>query len=217
MKRQAIHLIVFLAAAGFAAIFVFVIGIYGFGWRSQAAEVFARLIPVPAAVVEGRVVTLHEAYQSGLPLSELLSGEVMALLAQRRGVENIAVALLAEKKTRAYFEAEAILRELKGGADFAETAAKYSEDRESRYIGGDLGIMAPGQIDPWLRPEALRLSIGQSGGIVISPAGYHILQVTGNSGGETIHLRHILIRDDSWQQIVTEEQKSMRIYVFTKL
>lgn len=83
-------------------------------------------------------------------------------------------------------KAEDILKQLKGGADFATLAKKYSQDPGSAEKGGDLGWIVRGQTVPAFEAAAFSLPVNQLSGIVKTEYGFHILQVTAK---EPAHLK----------------------------
>lgn len=90
-------------------------------------------------------------------------------------------------------KAEQLLDSLKAGADFAELAAKYSEDPGSAAQGGDLGFVKKGVFYPEFEEAAFKLEPGELSGVIESPIGYHIIQLI-ERRGESINSRHILIK-----------------------
>ncbi len=76
-------------------------------------------------------------------------------------------------------EAEAIIDELDGGADFAELATERSSDPGSGQRGGDLGWFGPGQMVPAFETAAFALEPGSyTQEPVESQFGWHVIQTT---------------------------------------
>jgi peptidyl-prolyl cis-trans isomerase SurA len=87
-----------------------------------------------------------------------------------------------EERDKAVKQAEDILRELKGGAAFADLAAKYSEDTSTKYKGGEMGWLPR---DTTALPQSLgknfwdaifRLKPGERSGVIASNIGLHIVE-----------------------------------------
>jgi len=74
-------------------------------------------------------------------------------------------------------QAEDILAKLKGGADFAELAKKYSEDTGSAVKGGDLDYFGKGQMVSEFDKVAFSLQPGQMSDLVKTQFGYHIIKL----------------------------------------
>jgi len=96
-------------------------------------------------------------------------------------------------KNKYKMQAQAILDSIKGGADFAELAKKYSEDPGSAAQGGDLGFVKRGVFYPEFESAAYALKEKQLSEVTESPVGFHIIQLL-EKRGESIHTRHILIK-----------------------
>ena len=75
-------------------------------------------------------------------------------------------------------EAQAILAELAGGADFAELARTRSTDTGSAAQGGALGWFGRGVMAPEFEEAAFALEVGETSGIVQTDFGFHIIRVT---------------------------------------
>ena len=103
------------------------------------------------------------------------------------GVESSAS---PETKAKAKEKAEAILKELKAGKDFAE-AAKTDSTCPSKEQGGDLGFFGKGQMVPEFEQAAFALKPGELSGVVETQFGYHIIKVTEKKGGEPPKLDEI--------------------------
>ena len=74
-------------------------------------------------------------------------------------------------------KAEALLKQLKSGGDFAALAKKNSEDEGSAKNGGDLDYFGRGRMVKEFEDAAFALQPGQMSDVVKSPFGYHIIKV----------------------------------------
>jgi len=84
------------------------------------------------------------------------------------------------------------LREqIKGGLLFEEVAKEFSQDPGSSGEGGDLGYMKRGTLVSEYEEVAFSLKLNQISAPVLSPFGYHLIQLL-DKKGESIHTRHIL-------------------------
>jgi peptidyl-prolyl cis-trans isomerase SurA len=89
-----------------------------------------------------------------------------------------------EEKDKARQRAEEVYRELQSGASFADLVVKYSDDRNSRYKGGDFGYL---RRDDQARKQLLgreffeapfKMKVGEVSGVLASNIGFHIIKVT---------------------------------------
>jgi len=109
--------------------------------------------------------------------------------------------------------ADEALQQIRGGTDFRQVAASYS-DAPDALQGGEMGWRAPGRL-PSLFLEALnKLKVGEVSDILRSPAGFHILKLNDKRGNNTPVLvqqtraRHILIR---LNEVVSEQDARNRL------
>jgi peptidyl-prolyl cis-trans isomerase SurA len=97
-----------------------------------------------------------------------------------------------ESKARARAKADSILLELRGGADFATAAKRFSQDPGSKDQGGSLNWFRRGVMVPEFERVAFSLKPGVVSDPVESPFGFHLIQVERVQPGE-VQARHILI------------------------
>lgn len=81
-----------------------------------------------------------------------------------------------ESKRQARHLIDSLKQALDNGADFAELATKYSQDRRSAAQGGRMGYIAAGQYPYSFEVVDFALPESQISDIVESPVGYHILK-----------------------------------------
>ena len=75
-------------------------------------------------------------------------------------------------------KAEALLKQIQGGADFAKLAKDNSQDPGSAAQGGELpGWITKGQMVPEFEKATFTLPVGATSGLVKTTYGYHIIQV----------------------------------------
>lgn len=109
----------------------------------------------------------------------------LAVHAQHILITPKSTALADHQAARA--EAESILAEIRGGADFVEIATSRSEG-PSAERGGDLGYFGPGQMVPAFEQAAFALQPGEISEVVQTQFGYHVIRVEDRRGGETAPL-----------------------------
>ncbi len=73
-------------------------------------------------------------------------------------------------------KAQALLQQIKGGANFADLAKANSDDPGSKTQGGELPMIPTTSLDPAYAKAAMALSPGQTSDVVRSQFGYHIIQ-----------------------------------------
>jgi peptidyl-prolyl cis-trans isomerase D len=74
--------------------------------------------------------------------------------------------------------AEALLKQVKAGADFGALAKKESEDEASKAQGGDLDFFGRNRMVKEFEDVAFSLPVGQVSDVVKSSFGFHIIKVT---------------------------------------
>jgi peptidyl-prolyl cis-trans isomerase SurA len=106
-----------------------------------------------------------------------------------------------------------VVKRLRGGADFAQVAAVYS-DAPDALRGGAMGWRAQDRL-PELFVEALaKLQPGDVSDVLRSPAGFHVLKLIDRRGAaalrevEQVHVRHILVRTN---ELVSEADAKRKL------
>src|SRR2546427_4691109 len=95
-------------------------------------------------------------------------------------------------KARARQLAESLVVVLRGGADFADVARRFSSDSASREVGGELGWFRRGRMVKEFEDVAFRMRPGEISGVVETEFGYHIIQVERVQPAE-VEARHVLV------------------------
>jgi parvulin-like peptidyl-prolyl isomerase len=88
----------------------------------------------------------------------------------------------APSEQEAMKRANALVQQLKSGADFATLARKFSDDTASGKQGGRIGVVGRGMLPQDVEPDVFSIPAGQVGAPVKSRFGIHIFKV--NSRGE---------------------------------
>ena len=86
--------------------------------------------------------------------------------------------------------ADSVYNALRGGANFAELAKKYSTDVNSAMNGGELLHLQKGQTVPEFEKALFALKPGEISAPVLSPFGYHIIKMGGRESFPTYETLH---------------------------
>lgn len=113
--------------------------------------------------------------------------------------------LPADKKAEKKKQMEDILKQAKGGADFAELAKKYSEDPGSKDKGGEY-TFPKGRMVKEFEDTAFSLKPGEISDIVETTYGYHIIKLTEKIPAKKVDLSEVKdgIKDHLAQTQVAE-------------
>ena len=118
----------------------------------------------------------------------------------------------SEQVSSAREKVDALLQQLKAGADFAQLASEVSA-ASNALSGGDLGWRKLAELPSLFTDTAKQLQVGHFGGPLRSASGFHIVKLLNKRDSEQliveqIHARHILIRPD---QITSDEQARQQL------
>lgn len=111
-------------------------------------------------------------------------------------------------------KADDLLKQIRGGADFAELAKKNSQD-SSAANGGDLGFFGKGQMVQEFEAAAFALQPNQVSEVVKSKFGYHIIKVT-EKKDDQVRASHILIKAIDFEQYLKDKTDQAKTTVYLK-
>lgn len=103
------------------------------------------------------------------------------------------------------------------GLSFDDAVKKYSQDENSKYIVGNIGFFEDHELDPWLAEGIEGLSAGDVSGVIVSPSGYHIVQLASSlttDGTRQRELRQILIKGPDFEEFLKRQRENYRVYIF---
>jgi peptidyl-prolyl cis-trans isomerase C len=121
---------------------------------------------------------------------------------------------LKKSKEKAKEKAEALLKKVKEGADFA-ALAKSDSSCPSKEQGGDLGSFSRGQMVEPFEKAAFGLKVGEVSGVVETQFGYHIIKVTGKQAASTESLESV--KGQISTHLLREQTKKALSDLVTKL
>jgi len=125
-------------------------------------------------VTDAQVQSYYNAHQDQYRTPERVRARHILLGTTGKPKEEVA-------KIQAH--AEDLLKQIKGGANFAELAKKFSDDRGtpqspgSAQKGGDLGWVSRGQMVKNFEDAVFSLKDNEISGVVTTEYGFHIIQV----------------------------------------
>lgn len=119
---------------------------------------------------------------------------------------KVAPAATAEEKDKLKARAEALLKRVMGGEDFADVAAAESED-SSRILGGNIGSFHAGQTVPEFEEAVKKLKVGEVSGVVQTMYGFHIIKLTAKKESRQIPFEEI--REKVKSQMIEREKKRL--------
>ncbi len=114
--------------------------------------------------------------------------------------------ITAEDTLRTREQAMQLRQEIVDGGDFADVARRLSQDRGSADRGGALGPTIRGQLVPEFEQVAFSIGSGEVSEPVLSPFGYHLIQVDSRRA-DTVEARHILLRIEQGEESAREADR----------
>lgn len=139
----------------------------------------------------------------------------------RRSIRNdiLTSKVLAIIDTDARSKANTALEEVKKGTDFAVVASTYSDDLQTKDLGGEI----PGYIDPQDRNAQSeqadilgKLKVGETSEIINLGYGFEILKKLEDKDG-TYHAAHIIVSFKPIEEALNEEKANNKTIVYIHL
>ncbi|KAB2899525.1 MAG: peptidylprolyl isomerase [Dokdonella sp.] len=127
-------------------------------------------------------------------------------------VINVPEGATPDQIDAAHAKATDVVRQIRGGMDFAAAALRYS-NAEDALQGGDLGWRTANELPPALVAATDRLQDGEITDPLRGPNGFHIVKLVGKRAAEAqmvteYKLQHILIKTS---ELVSSAQAQQRI------
>jgi parvulin-like peptidyl-prolyl isomerase len=167
---------------------------------TQAYERLAeKHFPIPPAPSEKEGYQYYQTHQGefGIPTMVRLNQILFKIPSQADAAVQDAVKQRAEKA----------LKRLEDGEKFSDIATELTEYPIGKVAGGDIGFVNPEE-EEWMRSALKDLKTGQRTGVVKSPAGFVILQLTEIRPGLTSPYANV--RDRVIKSLMDTEQKRLR-------
>ncbi len=114
---------------------------------------------------------------------------------------------------KAQAKADNLVKKLRAGQDFAETAISESED-DNALKGGDLGWRTIDDIPTLFSSEVNKMKAGEIGDALRSPSGFHVLKMFEVKGFDDhviikTKVRHILIKTN---ELIDDDEAKRRLF-----
>lgn len=154
----------------------------------------------------------------GWTMSQYEDKVIKYYILQNKLVDKISADIKSREEIMS--KAVAILKSIKDGASFEETAKLQSQDGTAEN-GGDLGWFERGEMVPQFEEAAFALKKGELGQEVIeTPFGYHIIKTTDKKteeGVEQVRASHVFFRFPSMETYLDTATKNAKIHLYIKV
>lgn len=171
--------------------------------KKKVAEAYEKLaekhFPIPARPDDKAGYAYYLAHQDEFGIPELVRLNEIYF----KVPENAGQVVLAAAKERA----EKAMKRLEVGEKFADVAAELTDNVLGKVTRGDVGFQ-PRDDKPWLKEALGDLKIGGRTGIVQTPTGFLILEITDIR--PALISPYANVRDKVIKTMRDEEQKKMR-------
>ena len=146
--------------------------------QDATAEGVEQDVAVKAKLEQGRRQVLIEELlrRKVIAQSQVTDEETRKMYEDNKPLFSTETVRISHIMVKTEAEAEAILKDLQAGKEFAELAKTRSQDTGSAEKGGDLGEVRHGQTVQEFEEEAFRLKEGELSPVIKTQYGYHILK-----------------------------------------
>ncbi len=160
--------------------------------ESTAQAVLTRVLNVD--VTDAEVKKFYDAHPADFEQPEMVHVRHILLMT----MDPVTRApLTADQQKAKKKQADDLLKQIRGGADFATLAKQYSEDPGSKDNGGEMPAFPRGQMVPEFEAAAFSLTNNQVSDIVTSAYGYHIIKLIGKTPAKKLALTDVVPPSDT--------------------
>jgi peptidyl-prolyl cis-trans isomerase C len=160
--------------------------------ESTAQAVLTRVLNVD--VTDAEVKKFYDAHPADFEQPEMVHVRHILLMT----MDPVTRApLTADQQKAKKKQADDLLKQIHGGADFAALAKQYSEDPGSKDNGGEMPAFPRGQMVPEFEAAAFSLTNNQVSDIVTSAYGYHIIKLIGKTPAKKLALTDVVPPSDT--------------------
>jgi parvulin-like peptidyl-prolyl isomerase len=156
----------------------------GIKQKLELEQLLNAVYPDKLKVSDEEIKEFYDGNQRFFNIPEQVRASHILIMPERTNDPN----LKQEAKARAKEKAEGILKQLKEGANFEELAKKYSDDKATAGLGGDLNLFSKEKMMPAFSDAAFALKVGEISDVVEMNYGFHIIKVTEHKDPYTIPL-----------------------------
>jgi len=119
-----------------------------------------------------------------------------------------------KNKQKVYKKALGVLKKAKNG-DFEKLVKTYSEHKPTIENGGDVGFIIKGQYPKEFEKLAFSLDVGDVGGPVETPVGYHVIKITEKRAAKKLKFEPL--KDNLKQFLLTQKRQAKLNELIQKL
>lgn len=153
----------------------------------------------------GRIKSYFDSHKAEFSQAEKAKVRHILIRAEKGKPESIA---------QAKAEAEKVLAQVKGGADFAKVATEKSQDPGSKANGGLIDYFAKGAMVPEFEKYAFNAKPGQISDLVQTDFGFHIIKLEDRKAASDKKLEDV--KEDIAQILIAQEKSRAEIAALEK-